>query len=209
MHLMFARDNRKIVGEAVIATVALLSLGVGPARADVCTPKILSLSNFNTGLQGWTSNTPAQIKWVSTGTNSGYVQFTDQTGDSTYIDAPASFHGAYTTLNNAGYLSYTHRIFSETGVTAYSPYEVRMSGPGGAATFNGATPTAATSGWVTVLAPIVAGDWQVTSGTWSGLLANVTDVQIDIELVTNQTIPGDTDIEGIDTIALVMLPCPS
>lgn len=58
-----------------------------------------------------------------------------------------------------------------------------------------------------MVVPLVAGDWTVTSGTWEQLLANVTDLQIDIELVSNASIPGDTDIEGIDNIALISLPC--
>lgn len=42
----------------------------------------------------------------------------------------------------------------------------------------------------------------MNSGTWLGLLANVTQLQIPIELVTNNQIPGDTDIEGIDNVTL-------
>jgi hypothetical protein len=159
-------------------------------------------------LQKWTSNTPAEIRRESSGGNpGGFIQFTDKSSASTYVDAPALFHGSYASLDGAGYITYQHNIISETGVTAYSPYEIRLSGPGGAAKFDGTTPTSATTGWVTVVAPLVSGDWTVTSGTWAALLANVTDLQIDIELVTNQTIPGDTDIEGIDNIALVSLPC--
>ncbi len=45
----------------------------------------------------------------------------------------------------------------------------------------------------------------MTSGTWTGLLANVTDMQIDIELVSNSSIP--TDVEAIDNVAVVSKPC--
>jgi hypothetical protein len=50
--------------------------------------------------------------------------------------------------------------------------------------------------------PLIQADWTINSGTWSGLLANVTQLQIPMELVTNDTIPGDTDHEGIDNVIL-------
>jgi hypothetical protein len=193
----------------LLSALALLAVAGGSAHAGTsCAPNVAIASNFTTGAQGWTSNTPAEVAWQSTGGSpGGFIQFTDQTGNSTYIDAPASYHAAYTKLNNAGYITYQHAIIAETGVTSYSPYEIRLSGPGGAAKFDGSPPTATSTGWVTVVAPLVSADWTVTSGTWTGLLASVTDLQIDIELVTNATIPGDTDIEGIDNVAIVSVPC--
>lgn len=194
-------------GLAALGAVALLC-GPGPARSATCRPKAVTASTFNTGLQSWTSNTPTQIAWQATGGNpGGFVQFTDMSSATTYIDAPAAYHGSWSALDGAGYLTYQHDIISETGVTGYSPYQVNLSGPGGAATFYGATPSAASTGWQTIVAPLVSADWTVTSGTWSALLANVTDLQIVIDLVSNATIPGDTDIEGIDNVALVALPC--
>jgi len=202
------RANPGLRALSAAALLCLATLPNGAAQAASCPQKTIASSLFKTGLDKWKSNTPAEIAWASSGGNpDGYVQFTDATSAGTYIDAPTTYHGSYAALNGAGYITYQHQIFSETGVTAYSPYEVRLSGPGGAAKFDGTTPNSATSGWVTVVAPLVSGDWTVTSGTWSALLANVTDLQIDIELVTNQTIPGDTDIEGIDNIALISKPC--
>jgi hypothetical protein len=49
---------------------------------------------------------------------------------------------------------------------------------------------------------LVEADWKLESGTWKGLLADVTELQIPIELVTNDAIPGDTDHEGIDNVIL-------
>jgi hypothetical protein len=40
------------------------------------------------------------------------------------------------------------------------------------------------------------------SGTWAGLLANVTTFEIPIELVTNDQSSPWTDIEGIDNVVL-------
>ena len=45
-----------------------------------------AISTFDTDLDGWTSNTPAEIEWAPTGGNpNGYVQFNDATGNTTYI----------------------------------------------------------------------------------------------------------------------------
>jgi hypothetical protein len=199
--------DRKRAPRAEAAFICIALCIAGAAHA-ACTQKTVASSAFAAGLQGWKSNTPAQVAWQSSGGNpGGFIQFMDMTNGTTYLDAPPSFRGNYAPLENDGYLTYQHQIISETGVTAYSPYEIRLSGPGGAAKFDGTTPSSATSGWVTIVAPIVAGDWTLTGGTWPALLANVTDVQIDIELVTNQTIPGDTDIEGIDNIALISRSC--
>jgi hypothetical protein len=163
---------------------------------------IIAESTFNTGLDSWTSNTPSQISWSKTGGNpGGFILFEDATGDETVVDAPAAFLRNYTALNGVGTISFDHKIIAETGIQSISPYEVDLSGPGGSATWTGATPKGLT-GWVTVNVPLVESDWKINSGTWKGLLANVTQLQIPIELVTNDTIPGDTDHEGIDNVIL-------
>jgi hypothetical protein len=163
---------------------------------------IIAGSTFGTNLDGWTSNTPSQISWSKTGGNpGGFVLFEDETGDWTVLDAPAKFLGSYSALNTVGTISFDHKIISETDIASFSPYEVDLSGPGGSATWTGATPTGLT-GWVTVNVPLVQSDWHLNSGTWAGLLANVAQLQIPIELVTNQSSPGDVDHEGIDNVAL-------
>jgi hypothetical protein len=196
--------NGRII-KSVIAIAAVVVLGAGPASA-ACKLKAIASSTFNKNLSGWTSNTPAEVVWHSSGGNpGGFVQFTDMTSATTYIDAPASFHGAYTALDGAGFITFQHNILQEQSVSSYDPYQVFLSGPGGAAVFNGGTPTAASTGWLTVAAPLAAADWTVTSGTWSGLLANVTDLQIVIEVVGNNN--SGTDIEGIDNVAVVSQSC--
>ena len=191
-------------GTAIVAMAALPFASVDAATS--CTSKIVVSSIFSSGKDGWTSNTPSQVTWKATGGNpGGHLAFSDATGDSTYIIAPASYRGNYTTFNGNSYLTFQHKIQAEQGVESYSPYEIRFSGPGGAAKFDGALPIANTAGWVTVVAPIVSGDWNVTSGTWPALLKNVTSIQIDFELVTNQT--TNEDQEEIDNIALVSDNC--
>jgi hypothetical protein len=163
---------------------------------------MIAESTFNTNLDGWTSNTPSQISWSKTGGNpGGFVLFEDETGDWTVLDAPAKFLGNYSALNNFGTISFDHKIIAETGIQSLSPYEIDLSGPGGSATWTGATPKGVT-GWLTLNVPLVQSDWTINSGTWTGLLADVTQLQIPIELVTNDAIPGDTDHEGIDNVIL-------
>ncbi len=48
-------------------------------------------------------------------------------------------------------------------------------------------------------APLLETPWTVTGGTWADLLADVTRIEIDIELINNS---GGTDIEAIDNIEL-------
>jgi hypothetical protein len=163
---------------------------------------IIAESTFDTSLDGWTSNTPSQISWSKTGGNpGGFISFEDTTNDWTVVNAPATFLGNYSALNSVGTISFDHKIIAETGIQSLSPYEVDLSGLGGSATWTGATPKGVT-GWVTLNVPLVQSDWTINSGTWTGLLADVTQLQIPIELVTNDTIPGDTDHEGIDNVIL-------
>ncbi len=189
----------------------LVALGVmlvaGAASAASCGPeKARVVSPFTNGSGGWGSNTPAEVAWQSSGGNpGGYLLFTDATNATTYIDAPKTYRGSYAALNGLGYITFQHKIFSESNVNGYDPYEIRLYGPGGSATFTGGTPTAGSTSWLTVVAPLVEADWSVTSGTWTGLLANVTDLQIDIELVSNSTVPND--VEAIDNVAVVSKPC--
>jgi hypothetical protein len=163
---------------------------------------IIAQSTFDTSLDDWTSNTPSQVTWSKSGGNpDGFMLFEDATGASTVVDAPAAFLGNDSALNGVGTISYDDKIIAETGIQSISPYEIDLSGPGGSATWTGATPKGVT-GWVTLNVPFDEADWKINSGTWTGLLADVTQLQIPIELVTNDTIPGDTDHEGIDNVIL-------
>jgi len=58
--------------------------------------------------------------------------------------------------------------------------------------------------WVTIVAPLVESDWVVSSGSWSALLANVTSIQIPMEMVSNGG--GGVDQEAMDNIEIVSHP---
>ena len=199
-------DMRGFQRHALSTGLIVLAV-VGSARG-AANAGIVASSSFATDLDGWTSNTHAEISYQSTGGNpGGYIQFTDNTAASTNVFAPSKFLGNYL-ANGVSSLSFDFNIFAETHIQTLFPYEADLSGPGGSATFLGPMPASVyPTGWVTVTAQISntatpPAGWTVNSGTWLGLLANVTQVQIPIELITNVTIPGDTDIEGIDNVIL-------
>ncbi len=191
------------LGALLIATA--VTAWFGPAEAG---DTVLVKTTFSTGLGGWTSNTPSEVAWQATGGNpNGVAVFTDLTNSATYIDAPTTFLSPainYAKLSGKGYLSWQHKIGKEANVESVSPYEIRLSGPGGAAKFDGSTPPITPQKWQTVVAPLQETDWIVTSGSWDGLLANVTDMQINMELVTNDGVNFDT--EYMDNIEIVSHP---
>jgi len=167
-------------------------------------------STFDAGLDGWTSNTPAQIVWVSAGGNpDGYVRFEDATGDSTAIFAPSKFLGDWSTLDATGIISFDHKIFSTGGGFIFLPYRIDIAGPGGSAFWEGETPNGPTD-WPltpdhTATAQLSEDIWSITSGSWSNLLADITELRIQVELVDN-TGSGGGDVAGIDNIHLTPIP---
>ena len=162
---------------------------------------LIAESTFDTSLDGWTSNTPSQISWSK---REVIRAVSSCLRIRRCLDRRQRTRDVFRKLlgvNEVGTISFDHKIIAETGIQSLSPYEIDLSGPGGSATWTGATPKGVT-GWVTLNAPLLKSDWTINSGTWTGLLANVTQLQIPIELVTNDTIPGDTDHEGVDNVML-------
>ena len=189
---------------STVAAYGLLPFGPAAAAADT----VLVKTTFAADLDGWTSNTLAEVAWQATcGNPTGVAIFKDQSSAGTYLDAPAKFLSpaiASTKLSGKGYISWQHKIGPQKNVQSVSPYEIRLSGPNGAAKFDGSVPPVTPQSWQTVVAPLLEADWTVTSGTWDGLLANVTDLQIDIELVTNNG--NNNDTEFLDNIEIVSHP---
>jgi hypothetical protein len=159
-------------------------------------------TTFQDGLDGWKSNVPDEINWEpSGGKPAGFLKSTDKTSGPTTAIAPRKFRGNYRDLGITK-IVFNHRVIEQTNDTAYSPYEIRLSGPRGSARWTAEPPTGV-GPWVKKTARLRQADWEVTSGTWNGLLKKVTKLEIEVELATNATIPGDTDIEGIDNVQLL------
>lgn len=168
----------------------LVCIFTGDAIGTVTTP-------FDSGLGGWTSNTPAEIVWEASGGNpGGYARFTDATPNHTYLIAPPEYLGDWSGLDGAGSISYDHNVIWLTGSAfAPVPYTVRISGPGGEATWSGAI-APRRPGWTRVTAPISEPSWSVGSGRWDDILTEVQTLSIRIEQFSNM------DITGLDSIVL-------
>jgi hypothetical protein len=187
------------------ATICLSSAAL--AAGDTVVVK----STFDTDLDNWTTNTTPDISWSAKGGNpGGMVAFTDVTsGVGTFLYAPAKFQSPavnYTKLDGKAYISYQHLMVKETGVEAVGNYNIVISGPGGTATFAGALAIVLVkkNKWTTVVAPLVEADWVMSGGDWASLLANVTSIQIPMEMVSNDG--GSIDKEAIDNVELVSVP---
>lgn len=157
-------------------------------------------SDFENGLDGWTNELgDGSTTWASSGGNpGGFVHFNDNF-DAEWIVAPSKFLGDWSRFNGVGKVMFDHRLIN-IGQNAYEflPYEVRISGPGGSAIWTGPKPSGPT-GWLKFVIQLIPNLWTVTSGTWDGLLANVTDFRILIEKCRNN---GLGEENGVDNVRL-------
>ena len=157
------------------AAPLLCALGFGLLRAPL---HAQVSSTFDTGYNGWN---PAFFGWswqADGGNPGGYVQFTE-TGIPPYVFmvAPGTFHGNWSALDGVGALRYDFRLFAGTPDDTAGIQVTGGFGTGGSM-FWRQPATAGTLGWETVVAPLTEGSWQITAGTWAGILADVTDVQL-------------------------------
>jgi len=158
------------------------------------------VSDFDSGLDGWTNELgDGSTSWASSGGNpGGFLHFNDNFA-AEWAVAPSKFLGDWRRFNMVGKIIFDHRLIS-IGENAYEflPYEVRISGPGGSAVWVGHRPTGPT-GWLRFVVILMPSLWTVTSGTWEGLLENVTDFRILIERCRNN---GFGEEDGLDNVRL-------
>jgi hypothetical protein len=119
-----------------------------------------------------------------------------------FIKAPAKFLGDWSNLDGVGHLSFRRKILF-TGCLDFPSQivdeDVVIAGPGGRA--HHVVPAMTGFGyWESVTISIDRAEWVLTGGVWEDLIANVNDLEIQIEMVDNECLPLDRD--GIDTIAL-------
>lgn len=181
----------------MLASLAIASLAAsGSATATV-------VSTFDVDADGWTCSIASDCSWSPAGGNpGGYLHFDDQTEGETFAVAPAKFLSDWSAFDENGSISFDQSIFV-FGTGSANPYTIRISGPGGSAEWTGHTPAGATP-WTTIVAPISEGAWNLESGAWASLLADVTDLRIRIEMVPN--IGGPQDSGGLENINLVPEP---
>jgi hypothetical protein len=162
-------------------------------------------NTFNTpGTGDWYfKNTGGATNPESGGNGGGYVSIADGTGNSYGYSAPV-FHGDWTAYDGNGYLTVDIRIASATGTNAGSPDFIRISGPGGAArvSLTAEDLTLLPRVWTTFAFPIAESSWILDSGTWAGLLANITECRIDLEYFDG------SETVGMDNFGLMLNDCP-
>ena len=178
--------------------LALILTCTANSNADI-------VSTFDNDLEGWTlpNQLDADFSWQSSGGNpDGYAQFIDGLDNNgNFITAPSVFLGDWSNLNSTGAISFDHNQFDAGTGNDIVPFEIFLSGSGGSARFIQNHP--GTIGeWLSVTAILDETFWTVESGTWTGLLNDVSQFDIRIEVVDNNNTLGDR--AGIDNIAVVV-----
>jgi len=175
----------------VLVALLMACMPAASVNAQVC-------STFDSDLDGWTCNTSG-CRWADNlGNPDGYLRLDDNNTQPTFAIAPSKFLGDWSRLDGVGEISYEHRIIHPgSDVLEYRPYTIIISGPGGSALWEGATPHGITQ-WTGNQVQLIETEWQVTSGAWQPLLANVEEMRIWIEQVSGSDAPGD--IDGIDNV---------
>jgi len=161
-------------------------------------------STFDTDMDGWSldAGDVGVFTWESTGGNpDGYIRYdVTQDGAGGRVFAPSKFLGDWSNLDGVGTLSFDHKIFDIGADPFAASVAAEFEGADGslAQRFFAVNPIVETD-WTTFSIDITESEWFVT-GTWSSLLANVTELRFKIEAVGNNAQPGD--IDGMDNIIL-------
>ena len=158
-------------------------------------------SSFDDNFDGWSGECSGFFEHSFSDTeHTGFIMFSDEsgvTGDG-FIVAPESYLGDWSDLDGIGELSWEHKIFQAGGGPVILRPHVMISGPGGRAVIRPLEKMRPY--WRSFSVPIDRDAWTVTSGTWSQLISNVTELKIRIEAAHNDFSP--LDINGIDSIVL-------
>ena len=167
-----------------------------PAAARAESPATGALSTFDTDLDGWTEEFPADIDifWESSGGNpGGFMRTVDTSGLQARALAPSKYLGDWSTLDNGrGVVRVDAKLIDADGAEVVVAGGIEIAGPGGR--LDHVFPTPHTSTWRTFEVPIAEADWQINEGTWAGVLANVTKMS----LLADTTV--EHDVNGYDNI---------
>jgi hypothetical protein len=132
------------------------------------------------------------------------MRFTDGSPVGGIAFAPSKFLGDWSALDGAGSIMFDHRTFQTGNFTGTPGYLIRLSGPGGSAEWISLTaPTSCPAGgcvWETLTVPIDEASWTLVSGTWSALLADVTQFELAVDLYSSTS--GALNIDGFDNVRL-------
>ncbi len=160
------------------------------------------VSDFEGGdTDGWVSEGDGVYLWeATTGNPAGCMRVNDDaTGDMNRAYAPVKFLGDWSGADAFDTLSAD--IFLNQIATAYvaSNFVFRITGPGGQAT-GILNPKPPFQSWITYKISLSSADWQLNSGTWAGLMQNVTTL-----IITMEYISGD-EFNRLDNVRISFSP---
>ncbi|MFA6176312.1 MAG: hypothetical protein WC765_07015 [Phycisphaerae bacterium] len=148
--------------------------------------------------EGWTSIGGLVTYPLTGGVSGGYLSSEDIQSNDMTIYAPTSYLGDYTALIDNAYFSVALRTLVQ-GSDIWPPFgTLTLTGPSGKYKVDLGNPPPVSSGWVTFSLPLNEATWNRVSGTWTGLLQNVTEVSLDIEGGS-----AITETTGVDNFELI------
>jgi len=163
-----------------ILSFVIISCGASPLPAQV-------ISTFDTDLDGWRIIGDNSAIWQSTGGNpGGCLDVNDAAvGSTNYASAPSKFLGDWSAFTAADSVFFDIYEVNTSGGAWVSVQQVRIEGPGGAAWANDPRIVlpAPQSVWIRVRVMMDPAAWTLESGTWEGLLGNVTSLRIMAEWI--------------------------
>lgn len=185
----------------ILAAVVLCALVATASSADAQV-----ISTFDTDLDGWRIIGDNSSVWQATGGNpGGCLDVNDlATGATNWASAPYKFLGDWRAFTPADSIFFDVYEVNTSGGAWLAVHHVRIEGPGGAAWANDvrvATPPPQGT-WIHVRIMFAPEVWTLESGTWLGLLANVTSVRVFAEWVDG------AETTWLDNIGISRTPTP-
>jgi hypothetical protein len=188
----------------LLAFLAILLLGRLPAYGQVST-------TFDTDLDGWKINGDNSAVWQATGGNpGGCLDVNDNvSGDMNWAIAPRKFHGDWGGFALTDSICFDIYEVNTSGGAWVTVEHIWIEGPLGRAwAVDPGLPSPPPSAtWLTAKFAIDPAHWNVVSGTWEGLLSNVTSVRIFAEWVSGGETTWLDNIRLTATPSAVFSPC--
>ncbi len=176
------KAGRRMGNAAVTGAALVLWLGAAAATAQDCE----RYDGFDEGIDGWTPVDPSEVEifWYHDGNPDGCLYTRDANPGAADVRAPARFAGNLSGLDGAGIVRLDHKfLYCEDSRPPVGDPRIILIGPGGRATcvFGGPTDPGV---WYEYELPFVPASFTVSEGSWSALVANVTEVWVDLEVTT-------------------------
>lgn len=161
------------------------------------------VSRFDADLEDWSFQAASGLAFVGNwGNSGGCVRVVAGAGAATTALMPSRFLGDWRSLNGLGRVGFDLRVESRSGSVPAQVPVLRMSGPGGAAVFwiAAADLPLGPRTWRRFRAPIQAASWQMVSGSWTALLADVRSCNFELGFASGgMTVALDNVQRALDT----------